>query len=218
MELDRRRLDDRIRGPRVEAEVVFGLEVVVAEADAARVDVPGRSDAAELRDVDVTAGEQVGARAGEGIRRVLGENDGRRSRPATRGSRAVRRPSRSTATVASKERRYSTSSAVSCERLHSRCVSCRSVVTSAPASGSSRKASEFPAPRGPPRCAGARGTRPAAGRPGHVPEGDDEVGASPLDVVERRAQPDGVPVRVRDQGDAHVPSGGGRGTRAGRSG
>ena len=49
--------------------------MVVAEADAARVDVPGLADAAELRDVDVAAGEQVGAGAAKASGGSLGQDD-----------------------------------------------------------------------------------------------------------------------------------------------
>src|SRR5580765_464767 len=49
VELDRTRRDDRVRRPRVEAEVVVGLAVVVADPDASGVHVPGLADAAELR-------------------------------------------------------------------------------------------------------------------------------------------------------------------------
>ena len=165
VELHRRRLDDRIRGPRVEAEVVLGLEVVVAEPDAARVDVPGRSDPPELRDVDVTAGQQVGAGAGEGIRRVLGENDGvvvRRRRVEAEQPQAVevdldRRLER--AQVLDVLRRELREAPLALRQLSVR----RDLGARRPDRAGRRRSS--PAPRGLPRCAGARGTRSAAARP-----------------------------------------------------
>src|SRR5262245_9436352 len=44
VELDRARRDDRVGRPGVEAEVVVGLPVVVADPDTPRVDVPGPAD------------------------------------------------------------------------------------------------------------------------------------------------------------------------------
>ena len=170
--------------------------------------------------MDVAAGEQVGAGAGEGVRRVLGENDGRRSRPATPWKQSSRRPSRSTSTVGSNARRYSRSSVG--ELREAPLALRRAVAPSCTSRAGVRIEQEGVGVAQHHAGAHAAQELEALGRlrPAlcHVAEGDDQVGTAPLDVVERRAQPDGVAVRVRDQGDAHSPSGGARGTRAGRSG
>jgi len=203
VELDRRDIDDCVRRPRVEAEVVLGLEVVVTEADAARVDVERAADPAELGDVDVSSGEDVRSGAGELLGRVLREDD------AVVVSRRAVEAEQAPAAEVELDRRCERAQVleVGVRELRERPLALDELPLGRLLRTRVRVEQEGVgvAHHGQGSCVADElealdGLRPALG---DVAEGDDRVGVAQGDVVERRAQPDGVPVRVRDERDAY---------------
>jgi hypothetical protein len=217
-ELDRSRFDDRVRGPGIEREVVVGLAMVVADPDTARVDVPGPSDASQLLNVDVSARKHVGTGSGEGIRWILGQHDGfvvGRHRVEAEEAQSVevdldRRLERANV-VDFRGRELRNAPVALCQLPLGRDLGA-GVRVEQKGVGVSQHHSGIHVPQ---QLEALGGLWAALG---HVPECDHQVGAASLDVLQRRAQSDGVAVRVGDQGDPHSPIGGGRDTRAGRSG